>query len=541
VSTGGDHVDVLIVANADDRHHLVVDGSLRELEARTLRLNLSDLASTQIVTRPGSLDIAEGDSWSRVDRETTVWWFRAGRPVVDEGAAADEAQLIIDESPSVLIGSLRAAGVRWVDDPDTIRRAEWKLSQLTVAAGLDIRTPRWTATNSPPVAQQFADGHPLVAKALSAGTGIAPYAAAVPTEELGKPNGVVTLFQQLVTAAADLRVVVIDGQTWAWRRAREPGTIDWRAVDRRGAGFAPVSADAMGVGPARITSSLGLTMSVQDWLETSDGPVFLEANPQGAWLFLSGASTTVAPALAYHLRHGTKETAGDWPAPRRRAFYDFYTKEKAPAQDAVIPPRFAPPVWADEVAAIPGAGDAAKTAREAAEDAAKTAEDKASRLVQITLALLTVALAVGSYQLTFALQRSWPWLSLLAPIAVALVCLAIAAFESVLIDRVGFYYQPSGQDLAGAGNRDASAILLAEEERGRRLARWSANHKHSDLMQARAWFTRGLAALLIAGLTAGICRATATASSPSRQTTRHATTTTPSPSPASSHPADHQP
>lgn len=30
----------------------------------------------------------------------------------------------------------------------------------------------------------------------------------------------------------------------------------------------------------------------------------------------------------------------------------------------------------------------------------------------------------------------------------------------------------------------------------------SANHKHTDLMQARAWFTRGLAALLLAGLLA---------------------------------------
>lgn len=166
----------------------------------------------------------------------------------------------------------------------------------------------------------------------------------------------------------------------------------------------------------------------------------------------------------------------------------------------------------------------ARAARDAAEDAAKGAEDKASRLVQVTLALLTVSLALGSYQLTFSLERSWPSLFLLVPIAVALGCLAIAAFEGVLIDRVGFYYQPSGQDLTGTGQRDPNAILLAAEERGRRLARWSANHKHTDLMQARAWFTRGLAALLLAGLAAGICRATASASAQSGQTS-HASTT----------------
>jgi len=60
--------------------------------------------------------------------------------------------------------------------------------------------------------------------------------------------------------------------------------------------------------------------------------------------------------------------------------------------------------------------------------------------------------------------------------------------------------------------------------RGRRLARWSANHKHTDLMQARAWFTRGLAALLLAGLAAGICRATASASAHSGQTSHVSTT-----------------
>jgi hypothetical protein len=252
-----------------------------------------------------------------------------------------------------------------------------------------------------------------------------------------------------------------------------------------------------------MTSALGLTMSVQDWLETDDGPVFLEINPQGGWLFLDGADTAVAPALAHHLRHGIRQTAGTWPAPGRRLFYDFLPKTKAPDSDGLKAPQFSPPVWADEVAGYSGAVDVARAAREAAEEGAERAEAKASRLVQVTLALLTVSLALGSYQLTFWLERSWPYLFLLVPIAVALTFLAIAAFEGVLIDRVGFYHQPSGQDLAGTAHRDPNAILLAGEERGRRLAGWSSVHKHTDLMQARAWFTRGLLALLIAGLVAG--------------------------------------
>jgi hypothetical protein len=349
-----------------------------------------------------------------------------------------------------------------------------------------------------------------------------------------------TLFQERMHAQADLRVVVVDGQMWAWRRTREPETTDWRAVDPRGRAFAPVPAKAMralGTDPLRITSALGLTMSTQDWLETDDGPVFLEANPQGAWLFLDGADMVVAPALAYYLYHGIKETNGTWPKPRRRAFADFLTADTAPQDDGVVRPRYPPPVWADEVAGIPGAVGVAKSAREAAEGAAQGAEEKASRLVQITLALLTVSLALGSYQLAFSLQRSWQWAFLLLPIVIALGCLAISAFEALLVDRVGFYSQPSGRDLAGIGQRDGNAILLEDEEHGRRLARWSANHKHTDLMQARAWFTRGLAALLLAGLAAATCRATASTSH-TGQTSSTATTTSLAPSNTSG-PAKH--
>lgn len=520
-----DRVDVVLVADAGDPHQLRVDAQLQALGARTLCLNLSDLVSRTLVSRIGALDVAVGNNWSRVDQESTVWWFRPGRAHVEEGTAADEAQLIADEAPAVLIGSLRAAGVRWVDDPDVIRRAEWKLNQLAVAASLKLPTPRWIVTNSPTAAQQFADGHPVIAKPLSAGHGIAPHVATVLPQDLTHPSDLATLLQHKVEAVADIRVAVVNGKTWVWRRAREPDTVDWRAVDPGGRGFSPVPPETIGTAPGQITSALGLTMSVQDWLETESGPVFLEANPQGSWLFLDGAESSVGAALAHHLRHRVNESAGTWPEARKRAFFDFLTKERAPTNDGLIAPRSASPIWADEVARVPGAVEVAKAAREAAEDAAKVAEDKASRLVQVTLALLTVALALGSYQLTFALERSWPWLFLLIPIATALACLAIAAFEGVLIDRVGFYSQPSGTDLSSVGQRDPNAVLLAQEEQGRRLARWSANHKHTDLMQARAWFTRGLAALLLAGLLAGICRASASAAAHSRPTTPRVTPT----------------
>lgn len=103
---------------------------------------------------------------------------------------------------------------------------------------------------------------------------------------------------------------------------------------------------------------------------------------------------------------------GQWPCTLKRFLYDFLPFKWAPDSDGIAAPEFARPEWVDEVAALPGAIEVARRARESAEGNARTAEDKASRLVQVLLALLTITLALGTYQLEFALKRPAPWLGL---------------------------------------------------------------------------------------------------------------------------------
>jgi len=213
-------------------------------------------------------------------------------------------------------------------------------------------------------------------------------------------------------------------------------------------------------------------------------------------------------------------SGGNWPKTRRRVIYDFMSGDEAPANDGIQRPTFVPPDWIDQVSTMPGALEIARQARQSAEGTAKTAEEKAARLVQVLLALLTLALGLGSYQLAFALDRSTIWLLSIVPIAFALALLSIATFESLQIDRVGFYSQSEPEILKDVPEEGANAAVLLAEVRGRDLARWTSEHKHSDLMQARAWFTRGLALLLIAGLVAGIGRA-ATESTPASTVTCH--------------------
>lgn len=198
---------------------------------------------------------------------------------------------------------------------------------------------------------------------------------------------------------------------------------------------------------------------------------------------------------------------GSWPPPLRRLANDFLPHAWAPPNDGVVKPLWDPPQWLQHVSTLTGALDTARHARESAEAAAKTAEDKGARLAQVSLVLVTAAIGLGSYELGFVFSRYWLWGFLLSPSVIAVVCLGLALFESLQVDRVGFYSQAEPSDLADTDANDLPVKLLAGEERGRFLARWTAIKKHSDLMQARAWFSRGLVALVVAGVIGGFMRA----------------------------------
>ena len=531
------NVGIAVVASAADPEADAVIEAARAGGIDAIRFNLDDQRDISQRAVGGALDLLLGGEWRRLSSSTTVWWHRSGT-VDTSGLDREEAALAVDEGPHLLRGALAAASVRWVDDPFTVERAETKLHQLalvgtTPAPWGKIVVPDWVVTNDPEEARCFAQHRRVVAKPVSPGVGIVPFVAEVGGADLDMVRGNPVLLQALVPANADLRVVTVSGSAWVWSRKRMKDTIDWRAEDPGGQAFKPVEHDGLARAAVSITSALGLTMSVQDWLATKGGPVFLEVNPQGAWLFLARADELVVPAVVTHLftRPGS---AGYWPPALRRFGWDLGRGQKAPENDGVVAPVYNEPPWIDEAATCPGAVDVARRAHDAAAEGAKRAEEKAARLVPAALALLTVTIAVGTYQLDFALRRGWPWAPTILPVATAIVCLALAAFEALEIDRVGVYGRVTGADLAGIGRRDATAALLAREEDARRLAAWTSQHKHSDPMQARAWFARAVAALLMAGLVAGVCKAGTSASQHASGSAGSTTTTTTRPVPPTS-------
>lgn len=294
-------VDVMAVADSDDPHWAAVERELRQMKCQALRFNLTDIRTLRFTSGPGVLRIRTSEINYIASSSTSVWWRHPGS-IATGDLDGEEARLAYDEGPHLLIGSLDAIGARIVDHPLTVAKAEIKLSQLATAEARSIGTPLTLVTNDPDEARQFFADRRIVAKALSPGIGIAPFVAEVTDREIDSIRTLPTMLQELVLAAADLRVVVVGKRFWIWRRSRESRTVDWRHVDPRGEEFALVSDEKLGILACQITSDLGLSMSVQDWLETDDGHVFLESNAIGAWLFLADSHRYVAPAIAEHLR-----------------------------------------------------------------------------------------------------------------------------------------------------------------------------------------------------------------------------------------------
>lgn len=293
-------VDVLVVADGEDPHAQVILSELESLGASAVRHNLNDLRQHLFLFHPGELELECDHARILIANRTSVWWRRVGWVDVAD-LDSDEATLANEEAFHIFRGSLLGSGVRWVDEPLTVDRADSKGCQLRVAAQLGIAAPATLVTNDRQAAQLFARNRRLIGKASSPGIGITPYVALLAEDDLGAVETLPVMLQEFVPATADLRVVVIGRRAWTWRRPREEGLVDWRQLDPSGLGFRPADNEEVARQSIEIAARLGLTMAVQDWLQTPDGPVFLESNAQGSWLFLQDSRDTVAPDLARHL------------------------------------------------------------------------------------------------------------------------------------------------------------------------------------------------------------------------------------------------
>ena len=203
---------------------------------------------------------------------------------------------------------------------------------------------------------------------------------------------------------------------------------------------------------------------------------------------------------------GQAANQGRWPHPLRRFWWDLLPGRLpdrwVPPAGGVRAPPYTPPSWlAEDVADTPDALEQAKRSHDIAMARVQTVEAKADRLAQRALALLALAFALAAWQLRAVGTHGggW-WYLLLVPAGAAIVALAAAGIMALELDRPGVFYTPKASALRG--RNDPIRARVEAEERARHRATWTAERKYDDLLAARAWFSRGLVALVTAGLVA---------------------------------------
>lgn len=196
---------------------------------------------------------------------------------------------------------------------------------------------------------------------------------------------------------------------------------------------------------------------------------------------------------------------GVWPLWWQKFLEDFKPAKKAKANDGLQAPDFPPIDWADE----PRAGtesmlEATRRRLEQAEARTEKQEERADRLVQRGLSLVALDFLILGYLASRLQARHadllW-WVVGLAAPGLALAFLGLCVIQGVGVDRVGFVAPAEPGPTAVLEEVHRLRHLAAQEARATQMANWTARKKVNEVLQARAWFSRGFAALVLASAT----------------------------------------
>jgi glutathione synthase/RimK-type ligase-like ATP-grasp enzyme len=227
-----------------------------------------------------------------------VWYRRPSLFDFPEDMSPAEKRFAVAEARHFVGGALRALNCEWINHPDNVTAASYKLPQLRMARDLGFRIPRTLVTSDKSELEAFFRecGGRVIYKTLGLPTiPYSDYHSSIYTtllspeniEQFDKFRIAPCLFQEYVDKKVELRVTVISDQAFCAEidsQTSVDGTIDWRAG---GLGL-PHSRHALPNKVAyrciEITKSLHLHYGAIDLILTpEDEYVFLEINPSGEW------------------------------------------------------------------------------------------------------------------------------------------------------------------------------------------------------------------------------------------------------------------
>jgi hypothetical protein len=281
---------IVVVAHPEDEHGQYLVERLGSRGHQVLRVSADSMSSGPYSWTPDTGYLADDfalDSgpWAGV-------WRRTGR-VRLEGLDPQYEAFVRSEWTDACEGALLSSPIVWLTPLAKLRAAELKLVQLAVARRLNLPIPETLVTNNAAQASEFAQRFRCIAKPVRYGlVSVDPpriaWTREVDAVELSNLSGPPVLLQRLIDADLHLRVITVDGSCFvAELQANE---LDWRSDLDNHTRFRPATGPINRLvieGARRLATEFGLGFSSQDWVIDRRGrPYFLDANPNGQWMFV---------------------------------------------------------------------------------------------------------------------------------------------------------------------------------------------------------------------------------------------------------------
>ena len=298
---------VLMLTQEVDTHADQVINELNERGVNVFRFHTFDFPQRSSITaRMGSeqwdASIEYYHRLIRLDRITSVWYRRPRAFELDPNMTVVERQFAGAEAREALGGLLRSMNCLWVNHPDRMVAADYKLLQLKIASSLGLEIPSTLITNDPDEVHRFferCEGQ-VIYKPMSSGmilsedenltTIFTNRVLSQHLEEAYRVRYTPCLFQENVPKKLELRITIIGNHVFPaeiYSQDSERSATDWRK-----------SYMDLHYGVHRLPEEIhdkclaliqyfGLAFAAVDMILTPDDRyVFLEVNSNGQWSWI---------------------------------------------------------------------------------------------------------------------------------------------------------------------------------------------------------------------------------------------------------------
>lgn len=299
---------VLIVTSKEDSHaDYVIQRCIQfGTSDSIIRVNTEDFLHNCIVNFNGTdftLDVIDsGRSVSGGDILSV--WYRRPKDIVTAEKDAGVDAFVKQQATAALRGLYFCCHdtALWVNPLPALHRARIKMQQIALARTLGFRTPATLVTNDPEAAREFSSRvADLCVKSLDepyfyqGGKLKSVLTTEVPLSRLLGDSDAISrcpvLFQELIPKRVDLRIIVLQGELFAFEIDSQDDEL--AKIDVRGRAPHLLRHQVHEL-PLAVANSVrefvrvqGLIFSAMDFvIDAAGNYIFIENNPNGQWLWL---------------------------------------------------------------------------------------------------------------------------------------------------------------------------------------------------------------------------------------------------------------